>query len=242
MKPNIQVDTREMNAALKEYAAHSKRDLAEILNQKAYSILIKAAAMNRVADKAKIISELGQQASAIRGQKVRILKSGEIKRGKLIVERIYSPALYAIVRWKAAKRGQFIPANQLEAVARKELARRIAAVNYMKSGWFSALKKVAEKIGKPLKKMNTRRAQRGKGDSKPAKWFGWNTVVEFWNDSFNKPENTTDKHPTRWAEQALSAAMAQEVQTMKTRIAAKLEARAKRQQARLLASSVNSSS
>ena len=54
MKPNIQVDTREMNAALKEYAAHSKRDLAEILNQKAYSILIKAAAMNRVADLSRL--------------------------------------------------------------------------------------------------------------------------------------------------------------------------------------------
>jgi hypothetical protein len=241
VKPHLKVDTREMNAALAEYAAHSKRDLNEILNQKAYSILIKAAAMNRVADKGKIQAELGQQASAIRGQKVRFLKGGGIKQGKLIVERIYSPALYAIVRWKAAKEGRTITGAQLEAAARKELSRRMSAVSFMKSGWFSALQKIASRIGKPLKKGNTRKATRGFGDSIPARWFGYNTSVSFWNTSFDKPKNTTDPKPTRWAEMALVQAMNEEMATMKARIAAKLEARARRQQSRLASSPVGSS-
>ena len=234
MKPTIRIDTKEMNAALKEYAAHSKRDLQEILNQKAYSILIKAAALNRVADKGKIQSELGQQSSAIRGQKVKFLKGGGIKRGKLIVERIYSPALYAIVRWKAARNGKTITGKQMESEARKELSRRMSAVSFMKSGWFAALENIARKIGKPLKKGNTRKAKRGFGGSSPARWLGWNTSVSFWNTSFNRKQNTTDQNPVRWADAALSEAMRLEVATMKARIAAKLEARARRQAAKAM--------
>jgi len=218
-----------MQRALREYAATSKRELAVIVNQKAYSILLKAAGVNRVADKAKIQAELGQQATAIRGQKVRFLKDGSIKRGRIITEKIYTSALYAIVLWKARKKGRVIKSSELEGEAKRELGRRLAAVSYMKSGWFAALEPIARAIGKPLKKGNLRRAGKAKGGGKAAKWFGYRTFVSFFNTSFNKPENTTDPNPTRWAEQALEYGLNQETATMRDRLAKKLAAQAKRQ-------------
>ena len=76
LKPTIQINAIEFQNAIVEYSAQSKRGIAELLNQKAYSVLIKAAAQNKVADRGKIISDLGQQATAIRGQKVRFTKNG----------------------------------------------------------------------------------------------------------------------------------------------------------------------
>ena len=184
LKPTIQINAIEFQNAIVEYSAQSKRGIAELLNQKAYSVLIKAAAQNKVADRGKIISDLGQQATAIRGQKVRFTKNG-VKRGKLITEKIYSAALYAIVKWKAAKKGITIAARA---------------------------------IGKPEK------------NKKRAKKFGASTAakpsispsVQFFNIAFAKASNTTDPAPTRWAEQALSTALAQETANMRQRTAEKL--------------------
>lgn len=217
LKPTIQINAIEFQNAIVEYSAQSKRGIAELLNQKAYSVLIKAAAQNKVADRGKIISDLGQQATAIRGQKVRFTKNG-VKRGKLITEKIYSAALYAIVKWKAAKKGITIAASDMESAARKELARRLSAVAFMKSGWLDAIGGVARAIGKPEK------------NKKRAKKFGASTAakpsispsVQFFNIAFAKASNTTDPAPTRWAEQALSTALAQETANMRQRTAEKL--------------------
>lgn len=217
MKPGIHIDSALFQRTLDEYAKHSKRDMATLVNQKAYSILLKAAGMNRVADKGKIISELGQQSTAIRAQKVRITKAG-VKRGKMITERIYSPALYAIVRWKAAKSGRKIQASEMEGAARKELARRVKSVSFMKSGWLAAISNIAASIGKQ------RKVRKGFGSSTPAK-PGASPSASFWNTSFNKPSNTTDKRPTRWAEDALRGGFLAEMQNMRQRIAAKLARR-----------------
>ena len=232
MKPTLKIESAKMRAALRDYSKHSKRDLAELINQKAYSILIKAAAQNRVADRGKIIAELGQQATAIRAQKVKFTKRSGVKRGKLITERIYPQALYAIVRWKAGKAGRIIPASQMEAEAKRELGRRLSAVNFMKAGWFAALAPVARAIGKALRAGNMRRAKRAFGGATPATFKGNSTAATFFNTSFNKRENTTDPNPTRWAEDALALAMSQETSNMRQRIAAKLAARAKRMGAR----------
>ena len=223
LKPTIQINAIEFQNAIVEYSAQSKRGIAELLNQKAYSVLIKAAAQNKVADRGKIISDLGQQATAIRGQKVRFTKNG-VKRGKLITEKIYSAALYAIVKWKAAKKGITIAASDMESAARKELARRLSAVAFMKSGWLDAIGGVARAIGKPEK------------NKKRAKKFGASTAakpsispsVQFFNLAFAKASNTTDPAPTRWAEQALSLAMSQETANMRQRTAEKLAQLARR--------------
>ena len=223
LKPTIQINAIEFQNAIVEYSAQSKRVIAELLNQKAYSVLIKAAAQNKVADRGKIISDLGQQATAIRGQKVRFTKNG-VKRGKLITEKIYSAALYAIVKWKAAKKGITIAASDMESAARKELARRLSAVAFMKSGWLDAIGGVARAIGKPEK------------NKKRAKKFGASTAakpsispsVQFFNIAFAKASNTTDPAPTRWAEQALSLAMSQETANMRQRTAEKLAQLARR--------------
>ncbi len=54
MKPTIQIDTRALDAAFREYAAMSKRGLAEDVNQKAYSICISAVALTKRANKSTI--------------------------------------------------------------------------------------------------------------------------------------------------------------------------------------------
>lgn len=228
MSAKLTIAGNEMQQALKDYAKHSKRGLDELINQKSYSVLIKTAAQNRVADRGKIITELGQQATAIRAQKVRFTKKG-VTRGKIVTERIFTPALYTIVKWKAAKEGRVIPASQLESEAKRELGRRLSAVNFMKSGWFAALEPIARAIGKPLKKGNMKRAKRAFGGGEAAKFKGWKTVANFFNTSFNRPSNTTDKQPTRWAEDALTLALQQETANMRERTAAKLQSLANRQ-------------
>lgn len=222
-----------MQKALAEYAQHSRRGLAEIINQKAYSVLLKAAAQNRVADRARIISELGQQATAIRGQKIKVLKSGKIRPGALLREKIYGSALYAIVRWRAAKKGRQIAASEMEAEAKRELGRRLSAVAFMKSGWFAALGRIGGAIGKPLIAGNARRSGKGFGGSEPAQPLGSRFRTRFWNSSFDLPGNTSD--PARgsgWAEQALEKGMMQETANMRQRTAQKLEAMARRQGSR----------
>lgn len=216
MKPTIHFDSTEMNRALEEYAKYSKRDMATLLNQKAYSILLKAAAQNRIADKGKIISELGQQATAIRGQKIRVTKAG-IKRGKMITEKIFAPALYAIVQWKARKAGRVIPSSDMEREAQKELSRRISSISFMKAGWLAAIGNVGAAIGKPSRQ----RKRKAFGSSIPAK-PGTSPYVSFENTSFDKAQNTTDKDPTRWAREALQKGFSQEIATMRQRIAQKL--------------------
>lgn len=205
-----------MSRALNEYVKHSKRDMATILNQKAYSILLKASAQNRVADKGKIIAELGQRSTAIHAQKVRFTKKG-IKRGKMITEKIFSPALYAIVQWKAKRAGRTVPRNEMEREAQKELARRVSSISFMKSGWLAALGKIGDAIGKPLRS----KKRKAFGDSTPAK-SSETPFVTFENTSFDKPQNTTDKNPTRWAEEALRKGFSQELANIKNRIAEKL--------------------
>jgi hypothetical protein len=228
MKPTLKIESAKMRAALRDYSKHSKRDLAELINQKAYSILIKTAAQNRVSDRGKIITELGQQATAIRAQKVKFTKRSGVKRGKLVTERIYPEALYAIVRWKARKAGKIIPQSEMESEAKRELGRRLSAVNFMKAGWFVALAPVARAIGKALRGGNLRRAKKAFGGATPATFKGNATAATFFNTSFNKPANTTDPKPTRWAEDALALAMQQETANMRQRIADKLAARARR--------------
>ena len=217
MKPDIKIDSTEMNRALAEYAKHSKRDMATILNQKAYSILLKTFGNNRSADRGKIIAELGQQSTAIRGQKVRITKGG-IKRGKMITERIFSPALYAIVRWKAKKAGRVILSSEMEREAQKELARRLSSVSFMKAGWIQAIKKIGLAIGKSPKSQK----KKAFGDSVPAAQSA-SPFVSFENTSFDRPQNTTDKNPTRWAEDALRLGFVGEIANMQKRIAEKLK-------------------
>jgi hypothetical protein len=88
----------------------------------------------------------------------------------------------------------------------------------MKSGWLDAIGGVARAIGKPEK------------NKKRAKKFGASTAakpsispsVQFFNIAFAKASNTTDPAPTRWAEQALSTALAQETANMRQRTAEKL--------------------
>lgn len=228
MKPTLKIEMPRMRAALRDYSKHSKRDIAELINQKAYSVLLKSAAQNRVADRGKIITELGQQATAIRAQKVSFKKRGGVRRGKLVTERIYPEALYAIVRWKARKEGKVISAGQMEAEAKRELGRRLSAVNFMKSGWFAALAPIARAIGKALRAGNLRRAKKAFGGATAAVFKGNATAATFFNTSFNKRENTTDPNPTRWAEDALALALQQETSNMRQRIADKLAKRAKR--------------
>lgn len=225
MKPSIKINEAELQKTFRRYREVSKRGLAEDINQKSYSILIKAAAQNKTADRAKIQDELGQQATAIRGQRIKIRKDGTIQRGKLITERIYGERLYAIVRAKFAKQGRTISAGELESTAKRELSRRMSAINFMKSGWFAALAPIAKAIGKSLK---AKRSQKAFGGATAAKPDSFKPASLFFNTSFNKPENTTDKQPTRWALQALAKAFSQEAADMRQYIAKKMQARLKR--------------
>ena len=59
MKPQIKLDTREFDAAIRDYMRTSKKVLADVLNQKAYFIARGASRLTPRANYQRIAKELG---------------------------------------------------------------------------------------------------------------------------------------------------------------------------------------
>lgn len=238
---SLTIDSREFEAALREYMPHTKRDLAEVINQKAYSICVAASKITHAASYQKMLMEVGPIATEIIGQRVRITKHKGVKRGKLITRKVFAstdtgPRMALIVNRRLGRQGKpgLYGPDMREAVESKWTT-RARAIGFVRAGWLAPLFAMAGALGikarTPSKKMFERSDIKARGWAKSAK-ASINPTAEFWNSS-GSPITTKDLAP-EVASDGLEKAIAQEIQRMGEHVAKKLQERANKYAARLV--------
>lgn len=122
MAVEITVDTREFNAALREYIKVSSRTLPEIVNKRAVNIAFRAIRHTPRATKSRIKRDLKQ-------------KSRTNPKAPL------GPVLVNYNRGRAGKKGLYGP-DMVDAVDQLQLGREKSA-GFIKSGWIGAVQDLA---------------------------------------------------------------------------------------------------
>lgn len=131
---SIQIDTRDFAETLKRYMEHTKKDLAEVVNTKAFFVCLKALKHTPAARAAQIERELRQKIIVDRPEGKTI-----IRRSRKGVARIN-----LIVNARRKKKG--LPGLQgaaMEAESLKVINARKASVGFAKAGWVWALRDLA---------------------------------------------------------------------------------------------------
>lgn len=161
MAISIQVDTKEFNAALREYIKVSRRTLPEIVNKRAVNIAFKSIRWTRKARKSQINRDLKQKA--------RIAPK--------------APIGAILVNYKAGQDGEkgFYGDKMKQQVERMKLARHSSA-GYIKAGWLGAFRDLqphAKVFRRPPRGLGSGNAAK-KGFGRPAK-RGINPTAEIVN-------------------------------------------------------------
>lgn len=144
MRPTVQLDTRAFNQQLREVAAQSSRDGADVVNSRMSFVIRKAIQFTEKSNKAEIQHVLGQVGNALvltkKGDRLRKGKGG---RGRAVLKENSFAALIV----NARRRDQAGPdymlwGNALEEAARKLIAARVRSVAFIKSGWAWAFREI----------------------------------------------------------------------------------------------------
>lgn len=115
MAVKIDIDTREFNAALRDYVRHSSRSLAEIINKRAVNICFRAIRHTPAARKPTINRDLRQ--------KSRVASKAPL--GAILAQKGRNPGLYG---------------DDMTAAVDTLKLKRHRSIGYIKSGWFGAIK------------------------------------------------------------------------------------------------------
>jgi hypothetical protein len=239
---NLTIDATEFNLAMREYMKHTQRDVAEVLNQKAWSICNSASKMTRKADYNRMFLEIGPTAIAIVGQKIRVLKRGGIKRGKLITQKVFAaadnsaPRLALIINARLGKEGKSgLYGSAMRDAVEREWIRRARSIGFLRMGWLAPLFALSNAVGikgkNPSRKAFERKSIEKRGWAIPAR-SGWRPEVSFWNTSGAERNNNPDV--VKYVEQGLTSAIAQEIQRMGEHVAKKLQATANKYVSKLV--------
>ena len=170
MSLSIQVETREFNAALKQYVALTSKTLAQSLNHKAGNIAFRAYSATPKANKGKLAAELGASYTEKTTRKGKLRKTLQLKS---------LSAARAILVHRLKKSGKLAGSNIDEARVRKFVGATLRSVGFYRSGWIPAIKRLArgaffeKKSGRPL------------GSVRPAS-EGFRPVVEIENNATPK--------------------------------------------------------
>jgi hypothetical protein len=115
----IDVDTRGLAKALREYQEATGKDLPTVVNRAAVNLAFRSAQLTKTADKFSVASGRG----------------------------IYQFRQW--VRWVFTSKGKFPPLTDDEIIKEgaKILRKRAAAVGYIRAGWVRAGKKIQQKAG-----------------------------------------------------------------------------------------------
>jgi hypothetical protein len=133
---SIRIDTTRLNSAIREYMNHTKKDLAEVVNTKAFFIALKALRYTPAAKEARISAELFRTVPA----KVLKRRYGRVSaKGQAPVRLIY---LIVNARQRQAGRKGLKGAAMADA-AQKIIGARMASVGFEKAGWVWALRDLA---------------------------------------------------------------------------------------------------
>lgn len=178
------VNTDAINRALGLYAQAMKHKTQPyIVNRMLRNVAAHAVRLTGKADAAKIAHLLGQTATGIKFNK----KTGKVQKRKTRIISENSMA-YRIVRAREAKRGGVkMGTDEAMDKARKLIAARVGAVNFMRSGWvpaFRDLSKLTRGSKAPMIDKSVRVKGSGdKGYAKPANIGQAVTVGEIGNSA-----------------------------------------------------------
>jgi len=132
MVPGIRINTSEFQRTLRSYVQHSKKDVADIINAKAFFIARGAARNTMMASKEDIRSGLWKEVS-IKGKPAPLVGVMAEKWAKEKYGKGYSPK---------SKAGL----SALKAAVKQIQAARMRARAFMRSGWIPAIKGFARKM------------------------------------------------------------------------------------------------
>jgi hypothetical protein len=158
MPGQIIIDTRGFAGAMQDYLKTTRKDVADVLNDKAGDVALHAEKHTVRANYAKIVKKL--KAS---GNVGRILKSGRRSRNKKVSHQTFqaSAYVYGVLRYyrstgmmppwafgimpgKIARAG--LRGGNLDAAARIFVSAKLSSIGYIATGWLM----VAKFFGKPI--------------------------------------------------------------------------------------------
>ncbi len=174
MTPTLHIDQSEFQRTLIEYMGRTKRTIAEVINRKAFDIVLAAFQATPRADRGAVMAAIG---ASLVSERVN-------RKGKTVRRYAYGPDrnLINLVQANRASRGQ-PPLTQAEALAKGK--GRLRAVGSLAAGWLIPMRKLAASFG--LRSTETGPRVKQKGGATPAK-SGWDPVAEWtYTLTENKP-------------------------------------------------------
>jgi len=241
----FRVNSTEFDAALRKYAALSRRTPAEVVNKKAYYIIRRAIWHTPKADYAKMAQEIG-----ITGREVSFgtTRKGKpkVRRGKALWASSASksaPLLALMVQarsirgkhggkysspWKGVSRAA--GATAMYKAMKLIWGARARSIAYLKSGWLTArdsFKRYAGGFGRglpPTEGRSIRRIGKPKGSAIVAIGDKWNARAVFTNEAWTKRDHKEALY--KYGEPALRRAFAEETEDTMKEVERRLRANA----------------
>lgn len=227
MTTTFKVDLTEFHRTRLQYMNYTKRDLADVLNTKAFFIARGAARLTPRVSAAKIAGEFGEAWEMRKSKRPRPGK--QFVKGKLMLQAKIGEMvrLAVIINARRAKKGMAgLEGSAMEKAVRKVYAARQKSRAFLASGWLGAIAVldaiVSNRKGAPPRDSSIKRIGRMKGGATIARPF-WFTKAKIWNSA----STTRDRKQAlvKYGQPALQQAVDNEVSSMKQYIEEKLKDR-----------------
>ncbi len=169
---DIQVDTREFNKAWREYQTFNKRALPTIVNMKTYFIARNAVNTTPAVDKAIIEAQLRSVSS----------RHSPAPLGAILINKM---------RGSKGEKGLF--GKRMASELNKFIRIRNRSINFLRSGWISAIKAIEpfieKKSGPPYKKSKILGQHKGGAKAAVKSMTNWMCKASIWNSVVGGKKN-----------------------------------------------------
>lgn len=174
MTPTLHIDQTEFQRTLIEYMGRTKRTVAEVINRKAFEIVLEAFRATPRADRGAVTAALG---ATLVSERIN-------KKGKTVRRYDYSDTRRIVNLVQANRYSKGLPPlTQSEALAKGK--GRIRSIGSLASGWLLPMRRLAASFGLRSSEVGPRVKQKGGATAAKA---GWDPVAEFtYTLTENKP-------------------------------------------------------
>lgn len=176
------LDTREYDETLKKYIKLTSKTVAEAANSMAYYVARNAVATTIRADKNKMERHLGRYIKVTGPNKKGVVRTRRQMSFAKMKNNTGATRAFLIINARRAKRGlPPLTGSKMRTAAKKMIMARIRSINFVRSAWLPAIKKLAKwvRIGRMGKGANedsnfakiegeVRVKGKEKGDARPA--------------------------------------------------------------------------
>ena len=202
MGVTLHVDTRGFNAAIRKLAAVSRSDSDKVVNRAAMMVAAKAIEITRHAERGEI-ERLRQIAQIItHGKRGKRLKKERV----VYAATPQSLLIYLKQQWTEGKNPRANGGSRADLMqkAARMVSKRISSINWVRSGWSPAVKKLATAIGRGTR-TGLPSGRVGKGDASPS--TGGRGTAIIWNESLTNKGEKPSPAMIRFAEEGLRRAL-----------------------------------